>query len=406
MSIMLYAHDWISHASNELLACQEKLAENSYIQQLKNENLENLPSTTYPIKNHNQHSKNDKNRGENLFSASAISNNEEARREASILFRHCLGIDKVQLHLKEQILVTEAQSAQLNDYLKRRMQGEPLAYIFGQKEFFGIDFFVNTHTLIPRPETEFLVEEALLYGNDKSLRILDLGCGSGCIALSILKNRTNWQAILVDISQEALATAHANAINLNLEKQAHFVLSDFCKESDSEFMHACKNISWLFDAPHVEIGETIDKNDKKNDEDKKKTISQSNPASLKKPMDAIQFDIIISNPPYIPMEEYQQLHASVKNHEPKVALLSSACQADACQADHDKNKNKGLYHIQKVIHLAEKMLKPHGLLLIEHGYNQAQDCRNLCDTTKWHSVTSGKDYSNIERYLKAFRKKN
>ena len=300
--------------------------------------------------NPNANSANTNNQeSENFFSASAISTKEEAQREASIILCHCLNIDKIQLRIKDSFPCTQEQREKLKQSLERRAQGEPMAYIFGEKEFFGIDFKVNKHTLIPRPETEHLVEEALNYSKEENLRILDLGCGSGCIGISILKNRTTWQATLVDISPEALTIAKENARNLSLEERALFLLEDFSHEN------------FYTKLPQV--------------------------------------DILISNPPYIPQDEYEKLHISVKNHEPEIALVSR----DSFCLTKDES-SKGLMHIQSLIKLAEKVLKPQGLLLIEHGYNQAEECRKLCNTDHWESVSSGRDYASIERYLKAVRK--
>ena len=158
------AHTWISQASNELFAHQEKTSkQTTRITSKKESNTHSHPEV-------------------NIFSPSGINNYEEAYREATIIFCYCLHIDRIQLRLKKDFIATAMQQAQLQDCLTRRLRGEPLAYIFGQREFFGIDFIVNEHTLIPRPETELLVEEALKYGDEKPLTILDLGCGSGCIA--------------------------------------------------------------------------------------------------------------------------------------------------------------------------------------------------------------------------------
>ena len=386
------AHTWISQASNKLFAHHENT--NKQIPQITSK------------KESNTHS----HPGVNIFSPSGINNYEEAYREATIIFCYCLHIDKIQLLLKKDFIATAIQQAQLQNYLTRRMRGEPLAYIFGQKEFFGIDFIVNEYTLIPRPETELLVEEALKYDDEKPLNILDLGCGSGCIALSILKNRRTWRAFLVDISNETLKTSHQNAVNLELENRAYFILGDFsCK-------NFCENLWESFkDAFEHKVATNIENKMGSKIKDKIKNGTDANQGSFanstESKINATQFDIIISNPPYIPMEEYPQLHVSVKDHEPKIALVSSDSN-NFSKNEHVKNlennlsnlRGKGLFHAQAVIHLAEKMLKPNGLLLIEHGYNQAQDCRDLCDPKKWHSVSSGNDYSHMERYLKAFRK--
>ena len=203
----------------------------------------------------------------------------------------------------------------------------------------------------------------------------------------------------MDIAKDTLKTARKNAITLHLSERAHFILGDFSCED------FCENLYENFtEALKRKMPNNLENNtgSKVKDEIKNK-ISHAAASTSKSDMSRTQFDIFISNPPYIPMEEYQQLHTSVKDHEPKIALVSNDSK-NLSKNSSEIFKGKGLFHAQAVIHLAEKMLKPNGLLLIEHGYNQAQNCRNLCDQKKWHSVSSEKDYSHIERYLKAFRK--
>ena len=379
MDSRILAHDWISLASEKLFSCRAKHAE------INKKNATEKCSEEHAEEHSGEHTEEDcandtgnltvnfsancvealasDELNEKLFSSpSGINSQEEARREATIIFCHCLDIDKVQLHLKKQFPVSAVQLARLDEYLVKRAEGIPLAYIFGIKEFFGIDFIVDANTLIPRPETEFLVEEALSFCDNKALTFLDLGCGSGCIALSLLKNRSNWNAILVDVVPETLEMARKNAMNLNVEERANFVLGDFSCEG---FEQKLKDTQFF-------------------------SSSSSSSSS--------RFDIIISNPPYIPMEEYQKLHTSVKDYEPMRALISPVI--DVKYGD----KGDGLFHIQAVIRLAEKVLRPGGLLLIEHGYNQAEHCRALCDVSKWEFVSSGKDYGHIERYLRAVRR--
>ena len=478
MSAVISAKEWIAYASDKLIACNQKLNAKNCVLKINTEILvsENTALNINAFENANvvdNSSNSNANVGDNssnsnandglghnnlsssarlgcddtLFFTSGIMNSEEAKREASIIFCHCIGIDKIQLRLREKFDVTEEQLLLLEAYLERRASGEPLAYIFGYKEFFGIDFMVNQHTLIPRPETEFLVEEALSFEANEFCLFLDLGCGSGCIALSVLQNRPQAHAILVDISPEALAVARENAFRLGVGNRAHFILGDFtCASFKEKLMSVCKDLSCL-NANNKD--NHLRKNAFFRDESSRESsydfsrdssressydFSKNNNGldtiqSDKTQLHEIQFDMIISNPPYIPIDEYNKLHTSVKDYEPQTALVSQDIIDDIENIQDIKNtrdtKNtrdvelkdlnlsvqnhdssfakKGLFHAYAVIHLAQEMLKPCGLLLIEHGYNQAQDCRDLCDKQKWRLVTSGKDYGDIERYLKAFR---
>ncbi len=308
----------------------------------------------------------DINDGKSFFS-SFIFDKQEARQEASILLCQSLGLSKIDLRIKDSLSLSDAQANILEENIKRRENFEPLALIFGQKEFFSLDFCVNEHTLIPRPETECLVEEALNYLDKNTPALfLDLGCGTGCIALSILKHRPKAKAILVDISQEALNIARKNAINLELDKQAYFLCADFCQADFSANLQKFCSENQIDDDQYP------------------------------------YFDILVSNPPYIPSEEYELLGADVKNFEPKSALYSpDISKQDNCLAE---NEGKGIFHPAKVIERAKQLLKNEGLLLIEHGYNQGKVLRELCTDDNFNHVSTEKDYYGNGRFLKAFRK--
>lgn len=143
---------------------------------------------------------------------------ETARLDAELLLSHTLGLkDRVSLYLKFDQPIREEELVRCREAVRRRAQGEPVAYIIGTKGFFGFDFVVNKHTLIPRPETEILVEKALSkFPQDESLHAYDFGTGSGCIGVSLLKKMPNATVTLVDGSGSALEVASENAKRLEV----------------------------------------------------------------------------------------------------------------------------------------------------------------------------------------------
>lgn len=292
----------------------------------------------------------------------------DAKKEAYIILAYALSLNPIFLRTHDQVTISTQQEAFLQECLTRRISGEPIALIVGKKEFYSIDFIVNEHTLIPRTETELLVDETLLYGDKNSVcQFIDIGCGSGCIGLSILSHRPHWHGTFVDINPETLNTAQKNADSLALNSQCNFILADFTNET---FLDA--------------------------------VIKQySNPSK-----NTLQhFQLVISNPPYIPPHEYTQLHHEVKHFEPKKALISEIPKKSTHVNDlaNYPAKDDGLYHITHIINVAKKLLHPNGILIMEHGYNQAAFCKELCSNNAWYNVQSKKDYANIERYIIASR---
>jgi release factor glutamine methyltransferase len=198
---------------------------------------------------------------------------ETPRLDTEILLAEAMGFkSRVDIYLKFDQPLKEEELSRSRDFVRRRAAGEPVAYITGKKEFFKINFFVSAAVLIPRPETELLVEEALLWAQkqeNQNLRILDLGCGSGCIGLSLLKNLSQAYLVAVDKSAEAVAVAQRNAENLGLSEKVQFISKDvlsldFATES---------------------------------------------------------FDLVIANPPYISKDD-PDVEFGVKAFEPEIALFS------------------------------------------------------------------------------------
>jgi release factor glutamine methyltransferase len=201
------------------------------------------------------------------------------RLDAEILFTHALNFkNRVDLYLKYDQLMSDAEIGKCREFVRRRSQGEPVAYILGKKDFYGISFQVSPAVLIPRPETELLVEEAESWIKNSSLKspvILDLGSGSGCIGLTLLKRIPDASLVAVDKSADSLEVAKHNAENLKLSDRVQFMNSDVCDLN-------------------------MDK----------------------------KFDLILANPPYI-SEADLEVSDDVKKFEPAMALFS---QEDGFQA--------------------------------------------------------------------------
>jgi release factor glutamine methyltransferase len=152
---------------------------------------------------------------------------EEASLEAEILLRYLLGFSRVELHLRLEDSFSAEQTQELDQLIQRRLSHEPIAYITGQKEFFGLDFYVSCDTLIPRPETELLVEKALeLTGNRTLLAIADIGTGCGAIAIALAVHLPQTEVYAIDISAAALKVAALNCERLRVASRVHLLHGD------------------------------------------------------------------------------------------------------------------------------------------------------------------------------------
>ncbi len=248
---------------------------------------------------------------------------------------HVIDKPAIALMTEEDYQLTDSELAQFNAGVVKMQQGIPLAYLTGQQEFWSLSFNVNEHTLIPRPDTEVLVEQVLNWINDHSTclsnkRLLDLGTGSGCIAISLAHElkHANWQVVAVDLSSEALKVAQHNAVSNNV--------------ADVEFVQS----SWYQALPIC---------------------------------DEPQFDIIVSNPPYIDETDEHLAHLKA---EPISALSAP---------------NQGLADIEHIVQQATKYLRTGGLLAIEHGYDQGDAVRQLFLNSNFESVDTAKDYGGNDR---------
>ncbi|MFL6254803.1 MAG: peptide chain release factor N(5)-glutamine methyltransferase, partial [Pyrinomonadaceae bacterium] len=233
---------------------------------------------------------------------------QEPRREAGTLLSHALGRDQAFIITHADEALTEAQLAGFRACVERRGAGEPFQYIAGRQEFYGLEFEVGPAVLIPRPETELLVEEALalLKGTDAPL-LCDVGTGSGCIAVTLLHERRDARGFALDVSPAALAVAARNAVRHGVEERLQLLVSD-CFEA-------------LRDEEHREL----------------------------------LFDLVASNPPYIAESDLDNLQKEVREHEPRVALTPGG---------------DGLRIIRRLVSEAPEFLKRGGHLLIEIGFDQ------------------------------------
>jgi release factor glutamine methyltransferase len=271
--------------------------------------------------------------GEALQAARArlASTSRNPRRDAEVLLAHVLRCDQAALLTHPERLLSPAEADQLESFLNRRLASEPMQYITGSQEFFGLLFEVTPAVLIPRPETEHLVEAALEHIGGEAVRILDVGTGSGAIAVSLAHARPQSHLTAVDLSPAALEVARRNA-------QRHGVLD-------------------------------------------RVTFLQSN---LLATVDGADFDVVVSNPPYI--AEGEVLEPQVSNFEPHPALYAGPT---------------GLEVYERLIPEARKVLKPGGWLLLEIGFGQQPAVEALL--RGWRSVSVVHDLQGIPRVVQAMK---
>ncbi len=267
--------------------------------------------------------------------------------EAEVLFAELLNCDRLSLYLnKNATLDTNTRNAAAG-VLKRRISGEPLEYILGKTEFMGLEFKVNKDVLIPRPETEILVETALKIVSGikcqvSSVNILDAGTGSGCIAVSLAKLLSGVKIDAIDISEGALHLARENARLNNVSDKIRFIQSDLFA-------------SYVLPAGRQELG-------------------------------VISYDVIVSNPPYVARGDIKGLSREVQS-EPAVALDGGP---------------DGLDFYRRIIKESPPYLKGNGFLIMEMGFNQGKDIQNLLQESGYFNIIEViKDYSNISRFVAA-----
>ena len=273
----------------------------------------------------------------------------EPRIDAEVLLAHVLEIERLEIYLNLDCRVTEKKLSAYKKLIERRVRREPVAFIVGYKEFMGLKFFLNKDVLIPRPETEILVEKVIEkvqnigksksygYGRDNSLTIVDLCTGSGNIAISLARNIASCKIYAIDISKGAIQVARKNAKFHNVKGKVKFLLGD------------------LF-------------------------------SPLEKLNSNLAVDFVVSNPPYVKSRDLVQLPPEIKK-EPLSAL---------------EGGNEGLDFYQRIIPEALKYLINGGYLIMEIGDYQRKAVMNLIKKEKqFYPPRLVKDYAGLDRVVMA-----
>lgn len=250
------------------------------------------------------------------------------RLDAELLIAHFTGLNRLEINLHSKDQISEHTLLQTENAVSRRMNHEPIQYILGETEFYGIPLKVNASVLIPRPETELLVER-IVTENYLVKSILEIGTGSGCLAIALQKLLPNSCVTATDISSPALQIARHNAI-ANKAKIA-FLQSD--------------------------LWENI----------------------------AGKFDLIVSNPPYIPQNEYDELPNEIKRFEPQSALLA---------------QEEGIYFYRRILEKAAEYLTENGIIYFEIGYNLAEKIKNTARQNGFEKVEVYRDLNGFERMMR------
>ncbi len=254
---------------------------------------------------------------------------DNPRLDAELLLAHILDLDRVGLYLNydRPLIATELDT--IRPLVTRRGQREPLQYLLGSTEFWSLKFDVTPAVLIPRADSEILVEEALARA-DTSGQLLDVGTGSGAIVISLATELPDWQLTGFDISPPALEVAQANVEKNRVEQQVQLVQGDLAE------------------------------------------------------LPSQQYDLIVSNPPYIGQQEWDGLMPEVRCFEPRLALLA---------------ENGGLACYQHLARQVKSRLKENGWLLVEIGYQQADEVKSLFSAAGLNNVYVREDYSGQSRVV-------
>lgn len=270
---------------------------------------------------------------------------DTARLDSELLISSAMNWQRMQIYLNYEYPMTESELSACRELVRRRASGEPVAYILGQKDFYNHSFKVSPAVLIPRPETETIVEEALAWMREMSAtRVVDFGTGSGCIGISILAEIADAKLWAVDISSQAIEVAQANAQSIGIAERACFCTADVANLSE----HRPSLESWLGGLP----------------------------------------DVIVANPPYI-AENDPHVSPHVRKFEPSHALFSP---------------DNGYEHIRKWSRQAVELLRPGGFAMFEVGHEQAEEAKAIfAHEPLWTEISVIKDLAGINRFIRAIK---
>jgi release factor glutamine methyltransferase len=251
--------------------------------------------------------------------------------DSEILLSQAINKSREFIILNSNYNVSEKEYRYFKEMVNQRLRGKPIAYITGKKFFWKDEFLINEKVLIPRPDTEIIVEQVLeIFKNKTKINFLDIGIGSGCILLSILKERKDFRATGIDISNYALKVCKINAYKLGVKNRIKLFKSDI---------------------------------DKFNNE---------------------KYDLIISNPPYIKNLDLTYLEKDIVKFEPKIALDGGL---------------DGISEIRKIIKKSSELIKNNGKLILEVGYDQKKDVKQLLRNNSFYINSVEKDLANNDRCI-------
>lgn len=274
---------------------------------------------------------------------------------AELLLMHSIGRDRAWIYAHPEVVLTAAEAQAYFGLLDRRAAGEPTQYLTGKQEFWGLDFEVTPAVLIPRPETEHVIEVALeRFGEERGikinmrtgsptarLRIADVGTGSGCIAVALAHELPHAEIVATDMSEDALEIARRNAALHGTADRIRFIRTDLLAE--------------LLDPSH----------------------------------ESEFFDLIVSNPPYVAENDARDLPREVRDHEPAPALFGGPT---------------GIELYERLIEQSAELLAPRGVLVLELGYNCADGVRAIMSRQRvWVNVSVTNDLAGIPRVIAAER---
>ena len=293
---------------------------------------------------------------------------ESPRLQTELLLAHLLGLPRMKLYLNFDRTLTPAETDALREFVKRRGQREPLQHIIGSVSFCGLEIAVNRHALVPRPETELLAEAGWQFLNGRAdlpvgqgarqrvpTNALDLGTGTGCIAIALAVKCPKAKITATDISADALALARENAARNGVTERIEFLPGHGFAALQSEG-HGSR-------VPEVNAPTHV---------------GDPQRSSLQK------FDLIISNPPYIPSSEIATVQPEVRDFDPRAALDGGA---------------EGLDFYRMFSEQAKPFLKTDGKIMLEFGDGQAEAIRRIFQTEKWIVEAVKEDYSHRARIM-------
>jgi len=261
---------------------------------------------------------------------------DSPRTTAEILLAHVLACPRIKLYVDIDRPLEKGELARFKELIQRRAKGEPVQYLVGSQDFYGRTFISDKRALIPRPETELVAERALRHiPKDSEARVLDVGCGTGALGLTIAAERKNARVTLTDVSREASALTRENASKLGISERVTILEGDL--------------VSHLPDDP---------------------------------------FDVVVANLPYIPDGDKPTLAIHIREHEPHMALFSGA---------------DGLDHYRRFVPAISRLVKPGGLVVIEHLEGHIESAPALFDRALWSEVTCERDLAGLPRFTWAVR---